>query len=118
MEARVGVTIPFGGDHKTAQSKPQFALGLRQETVRPKTHDWAMRPAIEQTDFRELKLSLTMEASPALLMNDQVLNFQTDALAADDTLNALDTYDKSVLTVIGVSLAVIAGVIVIATSTN
>ena len=110
VEARLGVTIPFGGDHRKAQSKPQFAIGLRQETFRPKTHDWAMRPAFEETHVRELKLSLTLEATPTLLMNNQALNLGKDA---PGTANALDTYDKTVLTVIGVSLAIIAGSIII-----
>lgn len=112
MEARVGITIPFGEDNRKAQSKPQFALGLRQETSRPGAHDWAMRPSFEETNARELKLSLTLEAAPTLLMNDQVLNFEKDA-SSSGTVNALDKYDKTVLTVIGASLVVIAGSIII-----
>ena len=113
FEARVGVTIPFGGDYGKAHSKPQFALGLRQETARSKSFDWALRPGFEVTPVRELKLSMTMEKSPSLLLNDQLLNFDEDVLAANGTANALDKYDKTVLTVIGVSLAVIAGTIII-----
>ena len=115
VEARVGLTIPFGGDYGKAHSKPQFALGLRQEIARPKSFDWALRPGFEVTPVRELKLSMTMEKSPSLLLNDQLLNFEGDALAANGTADALDNYDKTVLTVIGVSLVVIAGSILIAT---
>ena len=113
VEARVGLTIPFGGSHKKAHSKPQFALGLRQEFAGPKSYDWALRPSFEDTPVRELKLSMTMEKSPTLLLNDQLLNFDEDVLAANGTANALDKYDKTVLTVIGVSLVVIAGSIII-----
>lgn len=113
MEARIGVTIPFGGDYKKAQSKPQFALGLRTQTTRPERHDWALRPAAAQHDVRELKLALTLEAPPRFLMNDQHLNFRDKPLESESTLNALDGYDKTVLTVIGVSLSVIAGSIII-----
>ena len=114
VEARIGISIPFGGTHKKANSKPQFALGLRHETARPYNHDWAMRSVSEQRDVREFKLALTMEAKPSFLMNDQVLHFGDDeSLASEGTLNALDTYDKTVLTVIGASLAVIAGSIII-----
>ena len=112
-EARVSVTIPFGGDNKKAQSKPQLSLGLRQETARLKTQDWAMRNDFESKNFKELKLSLTLESSPKLMMNGQLLSFNADAPAAAGTANALDTYDKTVLTVIGASLAVIAGSIII-----
>lgn len=113
VQARIGVSIPFGGDYKKAHSKPQFALGLRHEAARPYSHDWAMRSVFEQRDVREFKLALTMEAKPSFLMNDQVLNFGDESLAPEGTLNALDPYDKTVLTVIGVSLAVIAGSIII-----
>lgn len=116
-EARVGITIPFGGDHRKAQSKPQFVLGLRQETARPRQRDWALRPATEAANLREFKLSLTMESAPMLLLNDQVMDFGAEAAAAKGTVKALDTYDKTVLTVIAVSLAVIGG-IAIAVSAN
>lgn len=113
VEARIGVSIPFGGDHKKAHSKPQFALGLRHETARSYSHDWAMRTVSEPRDVREFKLALTMETKPSFLLNDQVLNFGDESLAPEGTLNALDSYDKTVLTVIGVSLVVIAGSIII-----
>ena len=118
FQARATVTIPFGGHHKSADSKPQLAFGLRSETARANLSDWALRPSSEALEVRELNLALTLEESPTFLLNDQIL-LSTDRLAAKDdgtekeSKGALDTYDKTVLTVIGVSLAVIAGSIII-----
>ena len=113
MQARIGVMVPFGGNYKKAQSKPQLSLGLRTKTSRSELHDWGLRPAAAPYDEKELKLALTMEATPRFLMNDQHLKFGDKPLASEGTLNGLDGYDKTVLTVIGVSLAVIAGSIII-----
>ena len=113
FQARATITIPFGGDRKKAQSKPQFALGLRSETARPNVSDWALRPSFDAVDVREFKLGLTFEDRPTILLNDQVLPLG-DALSVNaGQAGALDKYDKTVLTVIGVSLAVIAGSIII-----
>ena len=113
VEARVGLTIPFGGSHKKANAKPQLALGLRSEHPRNFQHDWALRSLSEPREIREVKLALTLDSSRSFLLNDQPLRFEEESFQLEGQTNALDTYDKTVLTVIGVSLAVIAGTIII-----
>lgn len=113
IQARATLTIPFGGDKKTAKGKPQFALGLRSETARANVSDWALRPSFEAVDVREFKLALTLDDTPSVLLNDQLLSFEDRLSANSGQVGALDSYDKTVLTVIGVSLAVIAGSIII-----
>lgn len=113
LQARATVTIPFGGNGRTSASKPQLALGFRSETVRPGAADWALRPTYESVDAREFKLSLTIEDTPTLLLNDQALTFGDQLSAKDDQRSGLDTYDKTVLTVIAGSLAIIVGVIAV-----
>jgi len=113
VEARLGINIPFGGNFKKAKDKPQISLGLRGKTLRKSQHDWTLRPLSGSQFSREVKLALTLEDTPALLLNDQHLSFEEGSYSPDGTLNALDTYDKTVLTIIGVSVAVIAGSIII-----
>ena len=113
LQARATITIPFGGDKKTAKSQPQFALGLRSETARPNISDWALRPSFDVVDVREFKLALTLDDTPSVLLNNQILTFDDELFAKPGQAGALDNYDKTVLTVIGVSLAVIAGSIII-----
>ncbi len=113
LQARATFTIPFGGDSQKSTSKPQLSLGFRSETVRPGVSDWALRPTYESVDIREFKLSLTVEDTPTLLLNDQALMFGDQFSAKDGKKSGLDTYDKTVLTVIAGSLAVIVGVIAV-----
>jgi len=113
FQARATLTIPFGGDKKTANAKPQFAVGLRRETARSNVSDWGLRPSFEAMDVREFKLALTLDETPSVLLNDQLFTFGDELSANAEQAGALDNYDKSVLTIIGVSLAVIAGSIII-----
>lgn len=118
LQARATLTIPFGGDSKGSDAKPQLALGFRSESLRPNISDWALRPSAEVYEVREFKLALTIEDTPALLMNDQVLMIgdQLSAKEEDKASGGMDTYDKTVLTVIAGSLAVIVGVIAVTAS--
>ena len=113
IEARIGLMVPFGGDYKKTETKPQLAFNLRSEPPRNSPRDWALRPFAEEGDVREFKLAVTFEREPNLLLNNQVLSFGDVRQAPDDRLNALDTYDKTILGVIGVSLVVIAGSIIV-----
>lgn len=112
IEARLGVVIPFGGDYKKPKTKPQLAFNLRSERPRNSQSDWALRPFTEEGEVREFKLAVTFERAPNLLLNNQLVSFGDSRQAPDDRLNALDTYDKTILGVIGVSLVVIAGSII------
>lgn len=51
-------------------------------------------------------------------MSDQHLSFDTTAVTTDGTAAGLDTYDKSVLTVIAASLAIIAAAFVLAATSH
>lgn len=114
LEARIGLSIPFGGNYKNAASKPQFALSLRSENSRNLRQDWPLRPPASMREVPELKIALTAERAPSLLFNDQFLmNFGEDVHADDERLGALDKYDKVILGVIGISLAVIATSIIV-----
>ena len=64
-------------------------------------------------ETRKLKLALTFKRTPSLLLNNQLLSFNGENALPEGSLNALDTYDKAILGVIGVSLVVIAGSIII-----
>lgn len=121
LQGRVSVVIPFGdiaeSQKQSAKYAPKLAFGLRHEQRRTDQPDWMLRSQAEAFEAREVNFSLTFGESRAVLLNDKIL-FQPEILRAGDEDNqeesgSLDTYDKTVLTVIGVSLAVIAGTIVI-----
>ena len=109
VEARIGILIPFGGNHKKANTKPQLALSLRGEGPRHHRDAWTVSAPEKGQETRKLKLALTFERTPSLLLNNQLLSFNGENALPEGSLNALDTYDKAILGVIGVSLVVIAG---------
>jgi len=113
MEARMGLTIPFGGDQKKAHSKPQLMIGLRHDYSQIPIQDWIIRPTTDVSNVKEFNLSLTLDSHPTLLINNDVFDFGIKPLEENYAASALDTYDKSVLTVIGVSLVVIASSILV-----
>ena len=113
VEARIGILLPFGGNHKKANTKPQLALSLRGEGPRHHRGAWTISSPEKGQEVRKLKLALTFERTPSLLLNDQLLSFSEDRPLPEGGLNALDTYDKAILGVIGVSLVVIAGSIIV-----
>lgn len=120
LQGRVSVVIPFGdigaSQKRTAKYAPKLSFGLRHEQRRLSHPDWLLRTQSEAFETRDVNFSLTLGESRAVLLNDQIL-FQPDILMADDKdskdkSGGLDSYDKTVLTVIGVSLVVIAGTII------
>jgi len=115
MEARVGITIPFGGDVDSSNSKLQLALiGRRAKPARPSI-DWAMKSSFDQNDYVETRLALTLTDTPELRLNDQTIyHFDTEQA---DLSDGVKTAGKIAL---GAGLVVITvaavGLIIIVTS--
>jgi len=116
IQARATVTLPFGAQDKSVKHAPRLSLGLRSETQTALSDaDWVRA---DRAEVREVNLGFALDGSSAVLINDQLL-WAPDAFYADEPSpepkprGGLDTYDKSVLTVIAVSLTVIGGSILI-----
>jgi len=73
VEARIGITIPFGGDGKSKNSKPELALMARRETSQRRNMDWAMKPDRLNPQYAETRLALTLSREPNLSLNGQAL---------------------------------------------
>lgn len=107
MEARVGVTIPFGGNGKSKSSKPQLALIGRRTSSDRASIDWAMKPGLVQNEYVETRLALTLSAEPELRLNDRaVYTFETEQTNVSDEVK---TAGKVAL---GAGLIVLAAAVV------
>ena len=85
MEARIGVTIPFGGDGKSTKRKPQLEFIGRRSGSNQRSIDWAMKPEHDRNEFVETRLALTLTDTPELRLNDHPLySFETDSAEVSD----------------------------------
>jgi len=107
IEARIGVTIPFGGDGKSRKSKPELALiGRRIDSDRAPI-DWALRSDSIQTGYVETRLALTLSAEPKIKLNGQeIYQFQS---GQEDLSDGVKTAGKFAL---GTGLVVLAAAVV------
>ena len=107
MEARIGVTIPFGGDGKSKKSKPQLALIGRRTQPDRASIDWAMKPGLVQNNYVETRLALTLTEQPELRLNGQAIYDFGDEQA--DVSDGVKTAGKVAL---GTGLVVLAAAVV------
>ena len=115
MEARVGITIPFGGDEKSKNSQPRLALIGRTTQWKRSSIDLAMKPSFDQNDYVETRLTLTLSETPELWLNDRAIyHFDTEQA---DLSDGVKTAGKIAL---GAGLVVVAaagvGLVIIATA--
>lgn len=105
-EARMSFTIPLGNSLDKTKTAPRLNFGVRNYT-QPSTSsiDW-MRA--DPHPFKEVHLGFTLEKTPQLMMNDQVL-----ILSEDEQAN-VGTAGKIGLGVVGVVLvgAAVIGVVI------
>ena len=115
MEARVGITIPFGGDGKSKKSKPQLTLIGRRTQSNRSSIDWAMKPSFGKNDYVETRLALTLSGDPELRFNDQAIyHFDTEQA---DLSDGVKTAGKVALGAgLVVLTVVVVGVVVILTA--
>jgi len=71
VDARVGIIIPFGGDRKSKNTKPQLALMSRRTNTNRASIDWAIKPNFGEEAHIETRLALTLSAEPQLRLNGQ-----------------------------------------------
>lgn len=108
MEARVGVTIPFGGDGKSKKSKPQIDFMTRRTQSDRTSVDWAMKPGLVRNDYVETRMSLTLSAEPELRLNGQeIYDFGGEQA---DVSDGVKTAGKVAL---GAGLVVLAAAVVL-----
>jgi len=107
-QLRASVSIPFGTKTGSQTTAPKLALSVRQETRN--ATDWMRRDTQAEMSF-----GLSLDRSLTFSLNDAPLHsFGETLYAQDETPDSdgkdpgLDGYDKTVLTVIGGSLTVIA----------
>jgi hypothetical protein len=72
-EARISLSIPLGGDMKSAKSKPQLALIGRQYRSDRGAANWAIKSAGAGERYTESRLAMTLSSQPQFLFNDAVL---------------------------------------------
>ncbi len=71
MEARVSFTIPLGETSKGPKAKPRLYFGVRHYTqVSTTPTDWFLNG---QMAYRDVSLGFTIEDTPRLMMNEQIL---------------------------------------------
>lgn len=102
-EARISFTIPLGNSIDKRKTVPRLNLDVRNYT-QPSTSsiDW-MRA--DPHPFKEVRLGFTLEKTPQLMMNDQVLVLSEDEQANVGTLGKIG---------LGVAAVALAGAAVIA----
>jgi len=100
VEARLSLNIPLGESGDRSKTKPRLNFGVRSYSQKPSlSTDW-MR--VGQQNYRDISFGVTIEGTPQLMMNEQVLN-----LPEDDQAN-IGTAGKIGLGVAAVALAGVA----------
>ena len=109
-EARVSFTIPLGHSSEKSKTAPRLNLGVRNYAqASSASTDW-MR--VDRQDYRDVSLGFTLEETPKLMMNDQVL------LLPDNQQANIGTAGKIGLGVGAVVLVGVAVVVVIFATTD
>ena len=109
-EARVSFTIPLGNSSQKSKTAPRLNLGVRNYAqASSASTDW-MR--VDRQDYRDVSLGFTLEETPKLMMNDQVL------LLPDNQQANIGTAGKIGLGVGAVVLVGVAVVVVIFATTD
>ena len=102
-EARVSFTIPLGHSSEKSKTAPRLNLGVRNYAqASSASTDW-MRS--DRQDYRDMSLGFTLEATPKLMMNEQVLWRPEDEQANIGTAGKIG---------LGVGAVVLVGVAVLA----
>ena len=102
-EARLSFTVPFGQSSNKTKTAPRLNLGVRHYAEPSKAPtDW-MRS--DRQDYRDVSLGFTLEATPKLMMNEQVLWRPEDEQANIGTAGKIG---------LGVGAVVLVGVAVLA----
>ena len=102
-EARVSFTIPLGHSSEKSKTAPRLNLGVRNYAqASSASTDW-MRS--DRQDYRDVSLGFTLEATPKLMMNEQVLWRPEDEQANIGTAGKIG---------LGVGAVVLVGVAVLA----
>jgi len=108
-EARVSFSIPFGDSPDRTKTKPRLDFAVRHYANSSQTSiDWMM---VNQAPYRETRLGLTLEQSPQVMLNNQVLSLRLQ----DEQAN-LDGLSTIILTVAG-GVVIIGGAYLIALAT-
>ena len=71
MRAMVGITIPFGGDRRSAESQPRFDLQFERSEIGADNRIMRrVNPiALDRRQVRRATVSLTFEQEPRFLVN-------------------------------------------------
>ena len=102
-EARVSFTIPLGNSSQKSKTAPRLNLGVRNYAqASSASTDW-MRS--DRQDYRDVSLGFTLEATPKLMMNEQVLWRPEDEQANIGTAGKIG---------LGVGAVILVGVAVLA----
>lgn len=102
-EARMSFTIPLGHSSDKTKTAPRLNLGVRHYTQpSPSSLDWMLA---DPHAFKDVRIGLTLEDTPKLMMNGQVL-----ALSEEEQAN-IGTAGKIGL---GVAAVALVGAAVIA----
>ena len=102
-EARVSFTIPLGHSSEKSKTAPRLNLGVRNYAqASSASTDW-MRS--DRQDYRDVSLGFTLEATPKLMMNEQVLWRPEDEQANIGTAGKIG---------LGVGAVILVGVAVLA----
>ena len=103
-EARMSFTIPLGNSPDKRKMAPRLNLGVRNYTqTSTSSRDWVMREDLHA--FKEVRLGFTLEETPQLMMNGQVLILSEDKQANIGTVGKIG---------LGVGAVALVGVAVIA----
>ena len=72
-EARVSFTIPLGNSAEKSKTAPRLGFAVRNyaHSSSPPT-DWMLA---DPEPYREVRLGFTLEDTPQLMMNDEILVF-------------------------------------------
>lgn len=124
--ATIGITIPFGGDRRSAESKPRVDLRLQAAEIGSPS-EFQLSPTNylpDRSNVRETTLSLTFEDNPRFLVNGQAAGMSHYAHAdqesgdepvADDVeSDEGEREGRTTLQKIGLGAAIAGGVVLVA----
>lgn len=104
-EARVSFTIPLGNSSQKSKTAPRLNLGVRNYAqASSASTDW-MR--VDRQDYRDVSLGFTLEETPKLIMNDQILILNEDEQANIGTAGKIGIGAVAVVLVVAAVAAIV-----------
>ena len=104
-EVRLSFTIPLGNSSQKSKTVPRLGFAVRnyEQSASP-SRDWMLA---DPKPFRETQLGFTLEETPKLIMNDQILILNEDEQANIGTAGKIGIGAVAVVLVVAAVAAIV-----------